>query len=100
MKRWVEKLSDPVVLMYIHGYATISWFVLAFPSMLFWNSSIPYLVFISVYAVFASHFSSWQAARVEVRQKVDADVAEVLEEVRLLRAQLNAFIYAHLDDGK
>lgn len=76
------KNGEPEAMQAFHKWATITWFVLALPICLFLASSIPFLVFISVYAVVTGHWSSWQASRVEVKQKQDADVAEVLEEVK------------------
>jgi len=46
---------------------------MAVPSALWWKQSLPYLVFLSVYAVVTGHWASWQAARVEVRQEQDND---------------------------
>ncbi len=84
----VDKLADPEVLRTVHGVATVFWFIMAFPSMIFWSNSIPYLVGISVYAVVTGHWSSWQASRVEVKQKLDADVDEVLIEVKEIKKML------------
>lgn len=53
----------------LHGWLTIIWFLGAIPIMLFWSENIAFLVFISVYAVVTGHWSSFQAARVEVRQE-------------------------------
>ncbi len=60
-----------------HLYLSLMWLLLIPPSALWWKDSVPYLVFISVYAVIMGHISSWQAARVEQRQDEDDDVAEV-----------------------
>jgi type VI protein secretion system component VasK len=58
----------PSFLRRFHGTATVIWLFLAIPSVLWWKTSIPYLVFLSVYAAVMGHWSSWQSARVEVRQ--------------------------------
>lgn len=52
----------------LHGWLTVTWFVAAFPIMYFWSENITFLVFVSVYAVVTGHWSSFQAARVEVKQ--------------------------------
>lgn len=52
----------------IHGCLTVLWFLAAVPICVFLSTSVPFLVFISVYAVVTGHWSSWQAARVEVKQ--------------------------------
>ena len=48
---------------------TVGWLVFAAPVLLIpgWKESIALLVFISIYANVAGHFSSWQAARVETQ---------------------------------
>jgi len=74
--------GQPHTLRSFHKWATVVWFVAALPICVFLSSSIPFLVFISVYAVVSGHWSSWQAAKVEVRQEEDADVREVLDEIR------------------
>jgi hypothetical protein len=43
----------------------VLWAALVVPTLLFWTNSVPFLVFVSLYANFVGHFSSWQAARVE-----------------------------------
>jgi hypothetical protein len=50
---------------HIHAVATVAWLVLSVPSMLWWRNSIGYIVFLSVYAIVASHWAAWQAARAE-----------------------------------
>ena len=62
----------------LHGWLTVLWFVAAFPICIYLNDSLPFLVFISVYAVVTGHWSSWQAARVEEKQDQAADT--ILEE--------------------
>lgn len=55
----------------INGWMTVLWFLAAFPICLFLSNSVPFLVFISVYAVVTGHLSTWQAAKVEARQEAD-----------------------------
>jgi hypothetical protein len=52
----------------VHAALTILWFLAAFPICILLANSIPFLVFISVYAVVASHWAAWQAAKTEERQ--------------------------------
>ena len=66
---WASVQDNPVLMKKINGWATIVWFVAAIPICMFLADSVPFLVFISVYAVVTGHLSSWQAARVEVRQE-------------------------------
>lgn len=53
----------------INGWLTVIWFVAAIPICIFLANSVPFLVFVSVYAVVTGHLATWQAARVEVRQE-------------------------------
>ena len=66
-----------------NGWLTVAWFAAALPICLFLSNSVPFLVFVSVYAVVTGHLSTWQAARVEVRQEAQDVGAEVT--VALLR---------------
>jgi hypothetical protein len=57
-------------LCHFHAVSTVAWLAFAVPVLLVpgWKQSVALLVFISIYANVAGHFSSWQAARVEVKQ--------------------------------
>jgi hypothetical protein len=65
--------GDPQTMRMLHGWLTVAWFVAAIPICVYLYDSVPFLVFISVYAVVTGHWSSWQAARVEEKQDVAAD---------------------------
>jgi hypothetical protein len=80
--------TDPHILRSVNGWLTIIWFIAAFPICIFFAQSVPFLVFISVYAVVTGHLSSWQAARVETVQDEDANVQDVLDELRKVRELL------------
>jgi hypothetical protein len=69
---WTAVTEDPALMRKIHGWSTIVWFVAAFPICILLADSIPFLVFVSVYAVVIGHWSSYQAVRVEVRQEEDS----------------------------
>ena len=62
-------LGGSVALRRFHGAATVFWVLMVVPSVLWWRTSVPYLVMLSVYAVVMGHWSSWQSSRVEVRQE-------------------------------
>lgn len=68
-------LNNPVALRKFHGYMTLAWAALIIPSVTVWKESIVWVVLMSAWANLAGHFSSWQAARVEVKQDVAADDA-------------------------
>lgn len=73
MRSLWESLHDPVVFRKINGWLTIIWFIAAIPICLFLANSVPFLVFISVYAVVTGHLATWQAARVESVQAAEAE---------------------------
>lgn len=56
---------NPRHLRRLHAVAMGAWAALLVPTLLFWQNSVPFLVFVSLYANFVGHFSSWQAARSE-----------------------------------
>jgi integral membrane sensor domain MASE1 len=62
--------GDPRGMQSLHGWLTLLWLAFAVPVLLTdLKNSVPLLVFISIYANVAGHWSSWQASRVEVRQE-------------------------------
>jgi hypothetical protein len=72
--------QDATTLRRVHGYATLAWLALAVPAVLWWRHSVPFLVFVSVYANVTGHWSSWQASRVEVKQEeAMEDVADATD---------------------
>lgn len=72
MKTLGQKFSsDPVFIRAFHKWATIIWFVLAFPICIFLSQSIPFIVFISVYAVVVSHWAAYQASSAEIEANDD-----------------------------
>lgn len=82
LKRW---LGDPTFIRKFNGWSAVIWFVAAFPICIWLASSVPFLVFVSVYAVVVSHWSTWQSARTEERQDKAADefVDRVVERTEL-----------------
>lgn len=77
LKAWCTRClrGDPSALRTLHAALTIAWLLFAVPVLLIkgWKDSVALLVFISIYANVAGHFSAWQAARVEVNQENDGD---------------------------
>jgi len=73
----------------LNGWLTIFWIMMIPVSVATgWVKSVVYVSALSLWALVSGHWSAWQAARVEVHQDDDADVAEVLDEIRQLRAEL------------
>lgn len=95
---WDLVQNDPVFLRKLNGWLTIFW-TWNFPPVIalyllvdndtFQKICLLYLALVSIWANVGSHWSAWQAARIEAKQEADADVQEVLREVRLLRAELS-----------
>ena len=84
---WAMVQGDPVFMRRVNGWLTVIWFVAAVPICVFLANSVPFLVFVSVYAVVTGHLSAWQAARVEVVQNEDANVEDVLNTVEEIRGK-------------
>jgi len=76
MGRLLALFGRPTFLKNFHAVATLIWLVLVVPSLLLWRASITWIVFMSVWANVAGHFSSWQAARVEGVQEQQIEDAD------------------------
>ena len=59
LRAWVQR---PEVLAPFHGWSAVGWFIAAFPICIWLNQSVPFLVFISVYAIVVSHWDAWHTA--------------------------------------
>lgn len=83
MKLWEKIQGDPVFMRRLNGWLTIFWLLMIPISIsLGLLSSVQYVSALSLWALVSGHWSSWQAARVEVKQHEDADVQEVLDAVK------------------
>lgn len=83
MKSIYDWFAQPKNALKIHGWALIVWLILSVPIALFLSNSLPLIVFVSVYAIVISHWSSWQAARTELKQdKADAELRETVKRLR------------------
>lgn len=49
----------------VHAILTFVWLALTVPAVLIWRDSVSFVVFASVYANVAAHWSAWQASRAE-----------------------------------
>ncbi|MDQ1540564.1 MAG: hypothetical protein QOH29_1290 [Actinomycetota bacterium] len=86
---WASIQGDPAFMRRVNGWLTIGWLAMIPVSLATgWVKSVVYVSALSLWALVSGHWSAWQAARVEVRQDEDADVTDVLELVRELRAEL------------
>lgn len=81
LKFWDKFQNDPVFMRKLNGWLAVIWLAASLPICIFLASSVPFLVFVSVYAVVTGHWSTWQASRVEVRQEEDNVAADILDEL-------------------
>jgi type VI protein secretion system component VasK len=71
---WASVQGDPVFMRRINGWLTIFWLVMIPISYgMHWLSSVVYVSALSLWALVTGHWSSWQAARVEVAQAREAE---------------------------
>ena len=72
-----DTFQQPVSMRRIHGFATLFWIAMIPVSILTgWISSVVYVSALSLWALVAGHWSSWEAARVEVQQEREAKERE------------------------
>src|SRR3954471_20808348 len=65
--------TDPVFMRRINGWLTVFWIVMIPVSItLGWIHSVAYVSALSLWALVSGHWSTWQAARVEVTQQREA----------------------------
>lgn len=67
LRGWFDHCRlSPRALRRMHGWLTVMWAAMI-PVSVFTGlrNSVPYLVALSVYALFGAHFSAWQASRSE-----------------------------------
>lgn len=55
---------------------TLVWAFLFVPALLWWKESVPFLVFVSVYANFVGHWAAWEAAQAKEEAEAKAKEAE------------------------
>ena len=66
--------GDPAFMRRVNGWLTIFWIsMIPISYSMHWLSSVVYVSALSLWALVAGHWSSWQAARVEVVQQEEAD---------------------------
>lgn len=64
-----EAVGKPECMRTFHGYAAIVWLAISIPTSILFGHLTIFVTFLSLYAIVVGHWSSWQAARVEVRQE-------------------------------
>lgn len=71
---WASVQGDPAFMRRVNGWFTIFWILMIPVSIATgWVRSITYVSALSIWALVSGHWSTWQAARVEVTQQREAD---------------------------
>jgi hypothetical protein len=70
---WGSVQGDPVFMRRLNGWLTMFWIAMIPISFeLGWLKSVTYVSALSLWALVSAHWSTWQAARVEVTQQAQA----------------------------
>ena len=71
---WASVQGDPVFMRRLNGWLTIFWIAMIPVSLVtHWVDSVTYVSALSLWALVSGHWSTWQAARVEVNQQQDIE---------------------------
>jgi len=72
---WTSVQGDPLVMRRLNGWLTIFWLAMIPVSVATgWIYSVAYVSTLSLWALVSGHWSTWQAARVEVNQEREEDL--------------------------
>ena len=69
MRGRLAGLTSPTAVRNANLLLCLLWIILIVPTVLFWTDSVPWIVFMSLWANIASHFAGWTAGRTEVKQE-------------------------------
>jgi hypothetical protein len=71
---WSSVQGDPVFMRRVNGWLTLFWVAMIPVSLAMgWLKSVTYVSALSLWALVSGHWSTWQAARIEVAQKREAE---------------------------
>jgi hypothetical protein len=74
---WAPVQGDPKFMRRLNGWLTLFWVAMIPVSYeLGWLKSVVYVSALSLWALVAGHWSTWQAARVEVTQQKEMEKLE------------------------
>jgi hypothetical protein len=59
---------------------TLVWALLFIPALLWWKESVPFLVFVSVYANFVGHWAAWEASKAKEEAEAETQEAKARED--------------------
>jgi hypothetical protein len=80
---WASVQGDPVFMRRLNGWLTLFWVaMIPISFQLGWLKSVTYVSALSLWALVSGHWSTWQAARVEVsqQQQIEKETASPVEE--------------------
>jgi hypothetical protein len=80
---WASVQGDPVFMRRVNGWLALFWVaMIPISYTLGWLNSVTYVSALSLWALVSGHWSSWQAARVEVAQEreIERQKEEPIEE--------------------
>src|SRR2546423_15668999 len=71
---WASVQGDPAFMRRLNGWLTIFFWIVMIPVSIAagWVRSVTYVSALSLWALVSGHWSTWQAARVEVAQQREA----------------------------
>lgn len=78
---WNLFQSDMAFNRKLHGWLAIFWFIAAIPICIWLSTCIPFLVFISVYAVVGFHWNIWFNSNVEKKHEDNPVAEQILKEL-------------------
>jgi hypothetical protein len=74
---WAAVQGDPAIMRRLNGWLTMGWIVMIPVSYAFgWLRSVTFVSALSLWALVSGHWSTWQAARVEVAQQEQSEKEE------------------------
>jgi hypothetical protein len=74
---WANVQGNPVFMRRVNGYLTLFWVAMIPISYeIGWLKSVTYVSALSLWALVSGHWSTWQAARVEVTQQKEVEKLE------------------------
>lgn len=66
-------LTDPEFAVRVHGSLFGFWVLMTVPAVVWWHSSLLFVIFISLYAIWVSHLAALQGALADRRIKKQND---------------------------
>lgn len=71
-RKILDQLDDMALWQTVHGVAFAVWLMLVPPTVIWWRDSVPWISFMSIWAIVITHGGSWatiRAAREETEKK-------------------------------